>query len=182
MITFFLWSYSAFLLFFMIVIGCHIFWVLLWSFLCLVIVFMIVVGWYRFWVLYFYIVLMIVLGFCRFSVFILTFFLPLYRFYDCCTIYYRLLQIMALVVYESLIYYCCRLCVIGLAATHIALNEPGGVTSVDFNVGKSDRSEMKATGKRKRVSYFLVLIYFLERFWLMCGHYWSHKLWDSFHW
>ncbi|RWW84054.1 hypothetical protein BHE74_00007393 [Ensete ventricosum] len=30
--------------------------------------------------------------------------------------------------------------------------EEGGVTAVDFNVGKSDRSEMKVTGKRKRVS------------------------------
>ncbi|XP_068640792.1 uncharacterized protein [Aristolochia californica] len=42
------------------------------------------------------------------------------------------------------------LCVIGLAPTHIALTETGGVTSVDFNVGKSDRSEMKVTGKRKK--------------------------------
>ncbi|XP_020092684.1 protein Simiate [Ananas comosus] len=42
------------------------------------------------------------------------------------------------------------LCVIGLAPTHIALKEEGGVTAVDFNVGKSDRSEMKVTGKRKR--------------------------------
>lgn len=83
---------------------------------------------------------------------------------------------MALVVCESLIYDCCRLCVIGLAATHIALNEPGGVTSVDFNVGKSDRSEIKATGKRKRVSCCSVLIYLLGKFWLMCGHYWRHKL------
>ncbi|KAF5181627.1 Simiate [Thalictrum thalictroides] len=43
------------------------------------------------------------------------------------------------------------LCVIGLAPAHIALrdkNEP--VTSVDFNVGKSDRSEIKVTGKHKR--------------------------------
>lgn len=40
---------------------------------------------------------------------------------------------------------------IGLAPTHIALKEEGGVTAVDFNVGKSDRSEMKVTGKRKRV-------------------------------
>ncbi|XP_074572506.1 uncharacterized protein LOC141829001 [Curcuma longa] len=42
------------------------------------------------------------------------------------------------------------LCVVGLAPTHVALREEGGVTSVDFNVGKSDRSEMKVTGKRKR--------------------------------
>ncbi|XP_077231394.1 single hybrid motif superfamily protein [Tasmannia lanceolata] len=42
------------------------------------------------------------------------------------------------------------LCVIGLAPTHVALTEKGGVTAVDFNVGKSDRSEIKVTGKRKR--------------------------------
>ncbi|KAJ8624774.1 hypothetical protein MRB53_033304 [Persea americana] len=42
------------------------------------------------------------------------------------------------------------LCVIGLAPTHVALMEKGGVTAVDFNVGKSDRSENKVTGKRKR--------------------------------
>jgi glycine cleavage system H lipoate-binding protein len=42
------------------------------------------------------------------------------------------------------------LCVVGLASAHIALKEEGGITAVDFNVGKSDRSEMKVTGKRKR--------------------------------
>ncbi|KAJ0974219.1 hypothetical protein J5N97_016184 [Dioscorea zingiberensis] len=42
------------------------------------------------------------------------------------------------------------LCVIGLAPTHVALKEDGGVVGVDFNVGKTDRSEMKVTGKRKR--------------------------------
>ncbi|KAL2895379.1 Protein Simiate [Bienertia sinuspersici] len=42
------------------------------------------------------------------------------------------------------------LCVIGLAQTHVALQTEGGVTSVDFNVGKSDRSEFKVTGKRKK--------------------------------
>ncbi|KAL0928175.1 hypothetical protein M5K25_000044 [Dendrobium thyrsiflorum] len=42
------------------------------------------------------------------------------------------------------------LCVIGLAPSHAALNEVGGVQSVDFNVGKSNRSELKVTGKRKR--------------------------------
>ncbi|KAK6938992.1 Glycine cleavage system H-protein/Simiate [Dillenia turbinata] len=42
------------------------------------------------------------------------------------------------------------LCVIGLASTHVALKEKGGVTAVDFNVGKSDRSGIKVTGKRKR--------------------------------
>ncbi|KAL9261476.1 Abitram-like protein [Drosera capensis] len=42
------------------------------------------------------------------------------------------------------------LCVIGLAPFHVALQAHGGVTSVDFNVGKSDRSELKVTGKRKK--------------------------------
>ncbi|XP_009334042.2 protein Abitram [Pyrus x bretschneideri] len=42
------------------------------------------------------------------------------------------------------------LCVIGLAPTHVALKEEGGITAVDFNVGKSDRSEIKVTGKRKK--------------------------------
>ncbi|XP_058090820.1 uncharacterized protein LOC131237167 [Magnolia sinica] len=41
------------------------------------------------------------------------------------------------------------LCIIGLAPTHIALAEKG-VTTVDFNVGKSDRSDYKVTGKRKK--------------------------------
>ncbi|KAL8144179.1 hypothetical protein V2J09_017211 [Rumex salicifolius] len=40
------------------------------------------------------------------------------------------------------------LCVIGLAPAHVALQ--AGVSSVDFNVGKSDRSEFKVTGKRKK--------------------------------
>ncbi|KAF8377787.1 hypothetical protein HHK36_031172 [Tetracentron sinense] len=42
------------------------------------------------------------------------------------------------------------LCVIGLAPAHVALKEEGGVTAIDFNVGKSNRSEIKVTGKRKR--------------------------------
>ncbi|KAJ9675091.1 hypothetical protein PVL29_024155 [Vitis rotundifolia] len=42
------------------------------------------------------------------------------------------------------------LCVIGLAPTHVALTEKGGVTTVDFNVGKTDRSGIKVTGKRKK--------------------------------
>jgi hypothetical protein len=41
--------------------------------------------------------------------------------------------------------------VIGLAATHVAFKEEGGITAIDFNVGKSDRSGVKVTGKRKRV-------------------------------
>lgn len=42
------------------------------------------------------------------------------------------------------------LCVIGLASSHLAFKDEGGVTGVDFNVGKSDRSGIKVTGKRKR--------------------------------
>lgn len=44
-----------------------------------------------------------------------------------------------------------RLCVIGLAAHHVAFKDKGGIVSVDFNVGKSDRSGIKVTGKRKKV-------------------------------
>ncbi|XP_031265504.1 LOW QUALITY PROTEIN: protein Abitram [Pistacia vera] len=42
------------------------------------------------------------------------------------------------------------LCVIGLAPTHVAFKDEGGITAVDFNVGKSDRSNFKVTGKRKK--------------------------------
>ncbi|KAI6690842.1 hypothetical protein NL676_027670 [Syzygium grande] len=42
------------------------------------------------------------------------------------------------------------LCVVGLAPTHVAFRDEGGVTGVDFNVGKSDRSAIKVTGKRKK--------------------------------
>ncbi|GLT34407.1 hypothetical protein SLA2020_089250 [Shorea laevis] len=42
------------------------------------------------------------------------------------------------------------LCVIGLASTHVAFKDKGGITAVDFNVGKSDRSGIKVTGKRKK--------------------------------
>ena len=45
------------------------------------------------------------------------------------------------------------LCVIGLASSHIAFKDEGGVTAVDFNVGKSDRSGVKVTGKRKKVGF-----------------------------
>lgn len=48
-----------------------------------------------------------------------------------------------------------RLCVVGLAPGHVALKEEGGITAVDFNVGKTDRSEIKVTGKRKRVSLLI---------------------------
>ncbi|XP_021902781.1 protein Simiate [Carica papaya] len=42
------------------------------------------------------------------------------------------------------------LCIIGLAPTHVAFKDQGGITAVDFNVGKSDRSGFKVTGKRKK--------------------------------
>ncbi|KAH6799899.1 Single hybrid motif superfamily protein [Perilla frutescens var. hirtella] len=42
------------------------------------------------------------------------------------------------------------LCVIGLAKNHVAFKDKGGIFSVDFNVGKSDRSGIKVTGKRKK--------------------------------
>ncbi|CAN6481224.1 unnamed protein product [Victoria cruziana] len=42
------------------------------------------------------------------------------------------------------------LCVVGLAPTHVALAEEGGITAVDFNTGKTDKSEMKVIGKRKK--------------------------------
>ncbi|XP_062098264.1 uncharacterized protein LOC133804124 [Humulus lupulus] len=47
------------------------------------------------------------------------------------------------------------LCVIGLATTHVAFKDEGGITAVDFNVGKSNRSEMKVTGKRKKNAQLL---------------------------
>ncbi|KAH7567099.1 hypothetical protein JRO89_XS07G0016800 [Xanthoceras sorbifolium] len=43
-----------------------------------------------------------------------------------------------------------HLCVIGLAPKHVAFKDEGGITAVDFNVGKSDRSGFKVTGKRKK--------------------------------
>ncbi|VVA95439.1 unnamed protein product [Arabis nemorensis] len=42
------------------------------------------------------------------------------------------------------------LCVIGLAPTHVAFKDEGGITDIDFNVGKSDRSVLKVSGKRKK--------------------------------
>ncbi|KAJ4884591.1 Single hybrid motif superfamily protein [Raphanus sativus] len=42
------------------------------------------------------------------------------------------------------------LCVIGLAPTHVAFKDEGGITNIDFNVGKSDRSVLKVSGKRKK--------------------------------
>ena len=57
------------------------------------------------------------------------------------------------------VFYCnlSSLCVIGLASTHVAFKDEGGITSVDFNVGKSDRSGVKVTGKRKKVQYCNVI-------------------------
>lgn len=55
-----------------------------------------------------------------------------------------------------------RLCVIGLAPTHVAFKDKGGITSVDFNVGKSDRSGIKVTGKRKKVRFLLFLVFVLQ--------------------
>lgn len=52
------------------------------------------------------------------------------------------------------------LCIIGLAPAHVAFKDEGGITEVDFNVGKSDRSGIKVTGKRKRVAFLLFACYF----------------------
>lgn len=55
---------------------------------------------------------------------------------------------------------------IGLAPHHVAFKDKGGIVSVDFNVGKSDRSGIKVTGKRKKVkslSTFRVLV--LQMLW-----------------
>ncbi|CAN6235898.1 unnamed protein product [Urochloa humidicola] len=60
------------------------------------------------------------------------------------------------------------LCVVGLAPAHIVFKEEGGITVVDFNVGKSDRSEMKVTGKRKRVTRMLESCFLLNK--------WQHEL------
>ncbi|XP_075496679.1 uncharacterized protein LOC142533704 [Primulina tabacum] len=48
------------------------------------------------------------------------------------------------------IYFCSRLCVIGLVSTHVAFEDGRGIVSVNFNVRKSDRSEIKVSGKRKK--------------------------------
>lgn len=74
-----------------------------------------------------------------------------------------------------------RLCVIGLAPTHVAFKDEGGITAIDFNVGKSDRSGIKVTGKRKKVSFISLslsiriilcivlssfrVLYLVSRFW-----------------
>lgn len=52
-----------------------------------------------------------------------------------------------------------RLCVVGLAPHHLAFKDKGGVVSVDFNVGKSDRSGIKVTGKRKKVNFCFILLF-----------------------
>jgi hypothetical protein len=56
-----------------------------------------------------------------------------------------------------------RLCVIGLARTHVAFKDEGGITVVDFNVGKSDRSGIKVTGKRKKVRSFMAVALLLYK-------------------
>lgn len=53
------------------------------------------------------------------------------------------------------------LCVVGLASSHLAFKDEGGLTSVDFNVGKSDRSGIKVTGKRKKVIFLFDLFFFV---------------------
>ena len=60
-----------------------------------------------------------------------------------------------------------RLCVIGLAPHHVALKENGGIVSVDFNVGKSDRSGIKVTGKRKKVKSSPFSVFVVQLFWIM---------------
>lgn len=50
---------------------------------------------------------------------------------------------------------------IGLAPTHLAFKDEGGVKAVDFNVGKSDRSGMKVTGKRKKVIFWFSCLDFV---------------------
>lgn len=50
------------------------------------------------------------------------------------------------------------LCVIGLASTHVAFGDKPQITAVDFNVGKSSRSDMKVSGKRKKNAHFLEAI------------------------
>ncbi|KAF3796486.1 hypothetical protein EJ110_NYTH01510 [Nymphaea thermarum] len=62
------------------------------------------------------------------------------------------------------------LCVVGLAPTHVALAEEGGITAVDFNTGKTDKSEMKVIGKRKKAAregYVAILMPRPED-WLKC--------------
>ncbi|KAL8524176.1 hypothetical protein ACS0TY_013951 [Phlomoides rotata] len=57
------------------------------------------------------------------------------------------------------------LCVVGLAPHHLAFKDKGGIVSVDFNVGKSDRSGIKVTGKRKKVNFcFFFLFQFCKYF------------------
>lgn len=57
-----------------------------------------------------------------------------------------------------------RLCVIGLAASHIAFKDEGGITAIDYNVGKSDRSGVKVTGKRKKVLFLDFLCKSFKKF------------------
>lgn len=53
---------------------------------------------------------------------------------------------------------------IGLAPAHVAFKDNGGITAVDFNVGKSDRSVNKVTGKRKKVLMCVCRRMYLKKF------------------
>lgn len=45
-----------------------------------------------------------------------------------------------------------RICVIGMAASHAALNSSFKIASVEFDVGKRNRQLMEAKGKSKKAS------------------------------
>lgn len=84
-------------------------------------------------------------------------------------------------VFSSYFFLIDRLCVIGLAPHHVAFKDAGGIVSVDFNVGKSDRSGTKVTGKRKKVkslSLFRVLVMQIFWFWpsFLCDMYLEMKI------
>jgi len=64
-----------------------------------------------------------------------------------------------------------RLCVIGLAPAHLAFKDEGGVTAVDFNVGKSDRSGIKVTGKRKKVNFCYLIEIVIGPFCSLLAHF-----------
>ncbi|CAI9763817.1 unnamed protein product [Fraxinus pennsylvanica] len=50
------------------------------------------------------------------------------------------------------------LCIIGLAPYHVAFKDELGISKVSFDVGKTDRSTIKVTGKRKKVMCFLKFV------------------------
>lgn len=51
----------------------------------------------------------------------------------------------------------------------MAFKDKSGITAVDFNVGKSDRSGIKVTGKRKKVQmqYIYMLIEEIILLWIL---------------